>query len=554
MQDPAQVDLSLYFEELKQERSAWEGMWRDVARYTLPSSQFDSGGRPGQTLTESIYDGTSISASNILASEFLGMTLNPNSRNFEYHAADMSKQHDDKTRKFAQYTSDCIQYLLHCPSFGFYTAAHEMLTEYVRFGQGPFLVEKVDNKPRYLACPLSQTYTGLNENRKVDSAIRRWTWSLRQLRAKYPPERFNWPAALVDKLNRPDQMSMKVTVCHGVMPSQDHPDLARLCIFPKRYTHVIFLPEYKAHIIEVQGIDVFPMPTARYMMMAEESYGRGPGTMALPDTRMVNQMEKTNIRAVQKMSDPPMILPRRGWLRPIDVSPSALNYYDGLEDMKIQSFGIEGNPQMSAEFVNQHRMQIREMFGVDELMGPNKRAEMKEVEVLEDQEGRMRRQAPQLARLLTEWFEPTSGLLLYYFNDEIISGYDGELPDELQATGRLDLTLKYMSPLQRAQSMMDAANVKKVMDGFFLPVTQLDPTVGSYFSGADYVEWLTDHFNLPTKFMRSRQEAQAQVDRAKQQQNEAMAASTAGDASKAILNVAKAQQALPEQVPGQGVI
>lgn len=553
----AQTELQQYYAELKTERAPWEGMWRDTARYTLPSSQFDAGingGKPSSTLTESIYDGTSISAAGRLAAELLGMTLNPNDRNFEFTPMDPRKAHDPKNKAFNQYLGDSMQYLLHAPDFGFYTAAHEMLIEYVRFGQGQFLVEKRDNKPYYLSCPLSQCYTELNDIRKVDSFVRSWRWTLRQLRSKYPPEQYFWPGDLQGHLNNPAMAHVKIEVCHAVLKSVDHPRLAELTVFPKPYTHLIFLPDYKCHVLETKGLDVFPMPTPRYMMMSEETYGRGPGTLALPDTRMVNTMEKTNVRAVQKMADPPLLLPRRGWLRPIDISPSALNYYDGLEEMKIQSFGIDGNPQLSAEFVNQHRAQIREMYHVDDLQGPDKKAEMKEVEVLDDQESRMRVMAPQLARLYTEWISPTLSLNLYYFNDELINGYDGELPDDMQRSGRLDLRIRYMSPLQRAQSMLDASNVKRVMDQFFLPVMQIDPQMSTRFDPDGYVDWLSDSFNLPTKLILSKDQANAKRQQMQGQQDQAQGAATAVDQSQALLNAAKAQQAMPQAPPGQGVV
>jgi hypothetical protein len=378
--------------------------------------------------------------------------------------------------------------------------------------------------------------------------------SLRQLRAKYPPEEFKWPEALLGILGTPQMGNFKVWVAHAMVRSVDHPYLAQLAVFPKAHTHAIFLPDYANHIIQVKGMDYFPMPTPRYIMMSEESQGRGPGTLALPDTRMVNTAEKTNVRAVQKQADPPLLLPRRGWIRPIDVSPSALNYYDGLEEMKIQSFGIDGNPQLSIEFINAHKQQIREFYMVDALMGPNKKAEMKEVEVLSDQEMRMRIQAPQLARLYTEWISPTLSLLLYHFSDELLGGYDGDLPDDLKETGRLDLVIKYMSPLQRAQSMLDASNVKRVLDQFWLPVLQIDPEMGARFDSDGYSDWLVDNFNLPTKIILPKDKAEAKIAKQKEQQDQAAMAGTAVDASMALKNVAQAQAAMPQPLPGQGVL
>jgi len=269
---------------------------------------------------------------------------------------------------------------------------------------------------------------------------------------------------------------------------------------------------------------------------------------------MVNTMEKTGLRAVQKMADPPLMLPKRGFIRPIDSSPSALNYYDALDGIEIKSFGVDGNPQFNDAAADRHRQMIREFYHVDSMMGPNKKAEMKEVEVLDDQEQRMRAQAPQLARLYTELVHPITSLLLYYFGDEIIAGYDDELPDDIQNTGRLDLRLRYMSPLQRAQSMLDASNVKRVLDGFWLPIAQLDPSLNARFDGEGYTDWLQEAFNLPTQFIRDKDEAQQVLQQQQQQADQATQMTTALDASSALKNVAQAQAAVrPDQSTSEGI-
>ena len=56
------------------------------------------------------------------------------------------------------------------------------------------------------------------------------------------------------------------------------------------------------------GFTSFPYSIARYVTAPEEIYGRSPAMTALADIKMLNEMSKTDIRAVHKLVDPPILL------------------------------------------------------------------------------------------------------------------------------------------------------------------------------------------------------------------------------------------------------
>ena len=117
----------------------------------------------------------------------------------------------------------------------------------------------------------------------------------------------------------------------------------------------------------------------------------------------------------------------------------------------------------------QRRNAIRSAFYAD-LMFDNKTARMATTEVLQREEARMRVMAPQLGRLHVEFMSPVitkTFLILDRF------GLIPPVPQELATTY---LKPDYVSPVARAQKVLQASNVQRMfeqMAGF----AQISPEV-----------------------------------------------------------------------------
>ena len=48
---------------------------------------------------------------------------------------------------------------------------------------------------------------------------------------------------------------------------------------------------------------------------------------ALSYVKILNEMEKTYLKALQKMVDPPLMVPDDGFINPVRTTPGGLNYY-----------------------------------------------------------------------------------------------------------------------------------------------------------------------------------------------------------------------------------
>ena len=109
----------------------------------------------------------------------------------------------------------------------------------------------------------------------------------------------------------------KFACCHVVKPSHTfkEPPQNR---FP--WTSIYFMPDEK-EILSVGGFNEFPFVCSRWERNSLETYGRGPGGEALADVKMLNEMEKTYLKALQKMVDPPLMVPDDGFINPVRTTP-----------------------------------------------------------------------------------------------------------------------------------------------------------------------------------------------------------------------------------------
>jgi len=93
----------------------------------------------------------------------------------------------------------------------------------------------------------------------------------------------------------------------------------------------------------------------------------GMGWNALPDTKMLNTMERTGIRAWQKATDPPLVLPDEGMSLPVKTGPGGVTYNSNWDKQGADAKPLYGTGQfqMMPNFeqkCEQKRDQIREFF------------------------------------------------------------------------------------------------------------------------------------------------------------------------------------------------
>jgi len=308
-----------------------------------------------------------------------------------------------------------------------------------------------------------------------------------------------------------------------------------------------YILEEEKIILDISGFNEFPFMAPRWTKTAGEVYGRSPAMTSLPDIKMVNEMSKTVIKAAQKATDPPLMVPDDGFMLPLRTIPGGLNYYRaGTQDVvKPLMDGVR--PDIGLDFIESRRQHILKTFHVD-WMQMREGPAMTATEVLQRQEERMRLMGPMVGRLQFELLGPMIDRVFAIMNRRKMLP---TAPQELQGK---TLRIDYVSPVARAQKTQQLFSFTRLIETM-TPLAQIKPDIFDNLNADGTVRWAHKLLDAPSETLHSEEEvAKSRQARAQQQQESAdlvkgqTLAATAKDAASAAATMPEGSE--PPPTPG----
>ena len=423
------------------------------------------------------------------------------------------------------------------PNTGFATAMHEFYLEYGAYGNATmFVSERSDfSSLLFLALPMVECYYIENDEGFVTSLLRRYRRTAYQLVDRFGISKVSEKVQKAVEANKLDE---QFEVLHFIMPNL-HAKLHHLLVEEMPYTSV-YVEKETGHILQSSGFIEQPFMAARFYKMPHETYGRGPGSSALPDLEMLQEMAKTTLRGAQKMVDPPLQMPDQGFLTPPTTAPGRINYYRTGSTDRIEPLMTHGRPDLGMDLIQSIQNRIREIFFVDQLqlnIGP----QMTATEVIQRTEEKQRLMGPVVGRALTELLSP---MLIRVFG---LLARASKLPQAPQAIFEMEskLAIVYTSPIFKAQEQVAANNLLRTTQ-VLMPFQSVDPTIMDAFHPQRLAKGVGDVFNVDPKFYRSAEEM-AQLAKQRTEQASALAqAQQLKDTGIGLNNLASAGQTLGE--------
>ena len=115
------------------------------------------------------------------------------------------------------------------------------------------------------------------------------------------------PEKVAKALENPNRQNDQFEFLHVVVPRTDY-NSDRVDAKGKPWASYYICMDGQKQMGQEGGYNSFPYSIARYVTAPEEVYGRSPAMTALSDIKMLNEMSKTDMRAVHKLVDPPILL------------------------------------------------------------------------------------------------------------------------------------------------------------------------------------------------------------------------------------------------------
>lgn len=291
-------------------------------------------------------------------------------------------------------------------------------------------------------------------------------------------------------------------------------------------------------VIDEQGFHEFPLASHRFFKDGLSPYGYSPCDEALFDNRTLQMMEKTNLRAGMKATDPAIALPHRAFLSKINANSGSVNYYqkDAITRDSIFELPAGRGVAFGLEFADRKVQDIRESLFNDVFnMFASLTKQMTVPEVTERIQEKMTLLGPAVGRFQTEFLDTCISRVISILAR---NGHLPPMPEILMQVGGM-YEIEYTAPLAQAQKR---AQINRISETFMMAtnIAQASPDVLDNIDTDKMIRLAADYNGSPSPIIRGEEDvAMIRQGRAKQQQAIDEAQMMAGSASVA-KNVAQA--------------
>ncbi len=525
--------------QLENERSTFDSHYREIAERVLPRQ--DDFQRDvtvqGEKRMEKVFDATPILALDRAASA-IDSLITPTTQQYHGLAPEDDRLLGDRNVKlWCEEVTRILFRSRYKPRANFASQIHESWISIMAFGtQGLFTDDVLGVGTRYKSIALSELWIAENHAGIIDYVHRKFKLAARAAASMFGRDKL--PEKIQKALER--NPFERFEFVHCVKPNEERDPRAR------DYRGMQFTSYYVAcdakQMMGVGGYRTMPYAVSRHVTAPKETYGRSPAMQLLPDIKMLNEMEKTMIRAAHKIVDPPLLVYGDGVLNAFSTRPNALNYggMDANGNALAQPLKTGANLPVGLEMTEQKRRVINDGFFVTlfQILVQNPQMTATEALIRAQEKGQLL--APTVGRQQSEAIGP---IVERELDIHAAAGALPPMPTSLARAGG-GVKVVYTSPLTRLQRAEDGVAIQRTLD-MAVKIKTADPEsdVFDLIDDDGAFHELVDIYGAPTKILRPMEVVmKMRADRQKAQQD-AAAMTAARDAGLATKNMAQAAQA-----------
>ncbi len=522
-------------EQMAADRSQFETHWQEITERVLPRQDqwFGTVRTQGDKRTSKIFDSTAPLALTRFAAAMESIAT-PRAERWHKLTPQWPLEEDKDSRTWLEEITKQLFRVRYSPRSNFASQAHEF---YMSLGALGTACMYVDDDPgrgiRYSTRHMSEIFLAEDHQGRIDKVHRKFGLTARQAIQQFGE------AELPEKIRKAaeTQPETKFDFLHCVYPA---PEVKawRVDAQGMPWTSRYICMDSKSDVM-VSGYWEFPYMIGRYVVAPGETYGRSPAMDALADIKMLNEMEKTGLRALHHQVDPTLLLADNGVLQPFQMRPGAMvkGGVDANGRQSVIPLQTGGNIPALEEKTDQKRRLINDHFLVTlfQVLAED-RTNMTATEVLQRAAEKGALLAPAAGRLQSEFLGPL-------IEREIgIMARAGALPPAPPSWEQMggEYQVEYVSEITRAMRASEGVGILRMMEGIS-PVAQIDPSILDRVDGDEALKVLADVNGVPSKVLRSDDEVAAIKQGRAQQEQAAQLLSAAQVAGSAAKDLAQAQ-------------
>lgn len=545
--------LDLIQKQIEIERSSFESHWQELSDYVAPRRNriniTDT--NRGDKVNQKIIDSTASMALRTLRSGMMSGITSPARPWFKLTLADSDLSESAPVRRWLDICTTRMNTAF--LKSNLYNALPIVYGDMGLFGTGCMYMEEDFDGNIFSFKPFQIGSYGMaqNHNLKVDTFFREFRMTARQIIQKFAtpdparPQDVDWKVVSqeIRTAYERDHLEVWFDVCHMIKPNDYYRPGAKDAKF-KRWSSCYYeSSKNKDHndpdkYLRESGYDYFPILAPRWQINGEDIYGSScPGMDVLGDIKQLQTGEKRSLQAVDKMVNPPLTAPTAMKNAKVSLTPGDITYTDIRDGVQGIKSAYDINFRINDLEMKQVQVRDRIRRGFFEdlflMLANSDRRQITAREIDERHEEKLLALGPVLEQLNQDLLDPLIDNAFFIMNGR---GDFPQAPPEIQGS---EMKIEYISIMAQAQKMVGLASVDR-FSGFVSNVATFDPRVLDKVNTDNLIDVYGDMTSVPSKLIRSDEEAEdVRAQRAQQQkaqadaQNAAQFAGAAKDLSQA---------------------
>lgn len=487
---PADVKgMQARFECLKQDRSGWEPLWKDLRDYILPDMGCFTGEdvHQGGKRYQRLFDAEAANATDILAAGLLGGVSSPSRPWLRLTTMDADLDQSPDVKQWLADVQDVM--LMQFAKSEIYNALHRSYLELPVFGTACSIVQRHPKKVLDLSnLTIGEYWLADDPFGRVDTMYRRLTMTAKQIAQSFGVDALPDAVRTMLKTNP----FYRFDVVHAIEPRIER-DIMKHDGINKPFASVYFLEAYPERPLSESGFDEFPVLAPRWITTAGSVYGRGPGAKALSASKALQRLQMRLGILADYLSDPPVQYPANMRMQLQNFRPGGRIAVEPNEVEAMRTaWEVKADPTVVQALIQMRKEEIRSYFYVNifQMIAATQAGERTATEVAALEQEKVMMLGPVLERLHTELLDP---LVSNCFNFMVEKDMVPSPPEELQGK---ELNVEYISVLAEQQKNSAVNGIVRTVQQIGM-IAQLKPEALDKLDVDTTIDLLADMNSVP---------------------------------------------------------
>lgn len=349
-------DILLDNEYLNNQSANYRSYVQDLADFYLPRKAWITTIRTKgeRTKFNFLYDSTGIRALRTMASGFYTNLTNRSSRWYALETTDKKLMKNREVRQYFKEVED--QQFAVLEQSNFYNVINEFYVDFGGFGQGTFsMLDDTKDVVRFKEIPVGQVCRVVDGNDRLCGVYNNFKLTARQAFKLWGQEAGK---NVLDSLEK--KPFEEFDFLHFVGERYDR-DVTKEDSGNMPYKSW-WINKKEKKVIDKSGFMEMPYISEVFYKDSNDPNGFSPTMDVFAETKLVNAMMRTLIRSAMKQADPPLVMPSRGFVLPLNFNPAAMNYRDAKtthEDIQALPVG-NGRLEINEKLIELVQSKIEE--------------------------------------------------------------------------------------------------------------------------------------------------------------------------------------------------